>query len=54
MTNEISNLYKIAATINFLSGVVNEEAGLLLYFLGKEIQKITENIDDATSTPETS
>ncbi|WP_163352398.1 hypothetical protein [Desulfovibrio sp. JC010] len=48
MTKEISTLYNIAATINFLSKIVNEETGLLLYLLGKEIQKATEKIDDTS------
>lgn len=50
MANEISELYKIAAAITLLSEVVSEELGLLLSYLGEDIQKVTESIDNRADT----
>jgi len=54
MENEISKLYRIAAAINLLSEIVSDETGLLLSYLGEDIQEITESMDNKTDSTITS
>ncbi len=50
MENEISKLYRIAAAINLLSETISDETGLLLSYLGEDIQEITEGMDNKTDS----
>ena len=46
MKTQISAIYKLAATINFLSEITDERLGLILRLIARELQKAIEEIDD--------
>ncbi|WP_031485836.1 hypothetical protein [Maridesulfovibrio frigidus] len=46
MRIQITTIYKLAATIIFLSGIVDERIGCILSLIGTELQKTAEELDD--------
>ncbi|WP_320008154.1 hypothetical protein [Maridesulfovibrio sp.] len=50
MRKQITNLYRLAAAINFLAENVDERIGTILALIGLEIQKTAEELDDQANT----